>query len=120
MGRGRKRKPTERQIVEGDPRKRGVHKLDEQYASELKGQRGLPDCPPRLQGPAREAWDFWKPQFELMEADYTSLALTLEGGCILWHQYCEAYETLNRDGRTVFNAAGNEVNHPANARLNAS
>jgi P27 family predicted phage terminase small subunit len=120
VGKGRKGKPIERQIAEGDPQKRGVHKLDEKLASAPTGEKGLPSCPEYLQIYAREAYEFWKIQLELMEADYTALALTLEGGAVQWHQFREAYETLNREGRTVLNEKAREVNHPAVARLNQS
>ena len=50
--RGRKLKPLERQIAEGDPRKRGVHKLEEN----------------------------WKEQLEIMNLDYGAYALGLSAG----------------------------------------
>jgi hypothetical protein len=78
--RGRKPKPIECQIAEGDPHKRGVHKLDEMLASQPKSQRGLPEYPPYLSEEAKEAWDFWKARLENMDLDYHACALSLAAG----------------------------------------
>jgi hypothetical protein len=57
---GRKPKPAARQIAEGDPSKRGVHKLDAKLDAEPKATRGLPPCPKHLRGRARTAWRCWR------------------------------------------------------------
>jgi hypothetical protein len=44
--------------LEGDPRKLGVHRLEEKLKAEAKGARGLPKCPTHLKGLARKAWRF--------------------------------------------------------------
>ena len=66
---GQKPKPTKAQIAAGDPRKKGVHKLEEQLAAEPKASRGLPPCPEYLVGRARDAWTFWSHELELMDLD---------------------------------------------------
>src|SRR5260370_12224054 len=53
--RGRKPKPTEQQVAEGDPRKLGVHRLEQKLKAEAKGSCGLPKCPAPLKGLARKA-----------------------------------------------------------------
>ena len=57
---GRKPKPVQQQILEGDPTKRCVHRLDALKASLPKSERGLPDPRSHLQGLAREQWFIWK------------------------------------------------------------
>jgi len=54
--RGRRPKPTQRQISEGDLAKRGKHKLQAKLNSEPKPTRGLPPCPKHVVGVARSAW----------------------------------------------------------------
>ena len=84
--RGR-RMPTAQAIAEGDPRRKGVHKLDAKLAAEPKAERGLPDCPKRLQGLAREAWGFWSEELEKMGLDHRPDGPMLEGAC---RQYARA------------------------------
>ena len=79
--------PTAQAIAEGDPAKRGVHKLDARLAAEPKAERGLPDCPKRLQGLAREAWGFWSEELEKMGLDHRPDGPMLEGAC---RQYARA------------------------------
>jgi hypothetical protein len=54
--RGRKPKPLQQQIAEGDPRQRGKWKLRDRLQAEPKAARGLPPCPERLTGVARQRW----------------------------------------------------------------
>lgn len=88
--RGRKPKPISRQIAEGDPRKKGVHKLNEQLAAEPKASRGLPDCPRHLKGRARAAWNFWRAELEAMNLDSRPDAMMLEGACVSYARAVEA------------------------------
>jgi len=62
--RGRKLKPLERQIAEGDPRKRGVHKLEEN----------------------------WKEQLEIMNLDYGAYALGLSAGSMAFQGLRQAHK----------------------------
>src|SRR6266567_3976709 len=79
--RGRKPKPLQVQIAEGDPRRKGVRKLLEASQSVVKAPSGLPPCPEYLRGAARHAWDFWKNALESMSIDRMPDALTLEVAC---------------------------------------
>lgn len=88
--RGRKPKPVAQQIAEGDPRKRGVHKLDQKLADEPKAQRGLPDCPRHLKGRARAAWGFWRAELEAMNLDCRPDAMMLEGACLNYSRAVQA------------------------------
>jgi P27 family predicted phage terminase small subunit len=82
--RGRKPKPLKRQIAEGDTRKKGVRKLQEQLDAEPKAARGLPDCPEHLSGRARDAWEFWSTELAYMNLDSRPDAMMLEGACVAW------------------------------------
>jgi len=124
---GRKPKPIQRQMVEGDPAKRGVNTLDRKIAALPKAQRGIPDPPRHLQGLAREQWGIWKRDLELMQMDYSADAVMLEGACINYARAIEADETL-KDGCQVEepitdSLTGNQIgvklkNHPAVAVSN--
>ena len=94
--RGRKRKPTERQIAEGDPRKRGVHKLDERKATQPKTSKGLPDCPEFLGEVAKESYEFWKQELELMDMDKRPYAQVLTAVSIAWESVVNAYKTKDQ------------------------
>lgn len=98
---GRKPKPTARQIAEGDPRKKGVHKLDEKLAAEPKASRGLPDCPRHLKGRARAAWNSWREELEAMKLDARCDAVMLEGACVAYARAVEADLMVTKWGITV-------------------
>ena len=96
--RGRKPKPTARQIAEGDPRKKGVRKLREKLAAEPIATKGLPDCPRHLRGRARAAWNFWREELEGMGLDRRPDAQMLEGACVNYARAVEADLIVARDG----------------------
>ena len=98
---GRKPKPAARQIAEGDPSKRGVHKLDERLAAEPKAAHGLPSCPKHLKGLARKTWRFWSKELEAMSLDCRPDAMMLEGACVSYQTYVELYELIETQGKLV-------------------
>src|SRR5258706_4916759 len=100
---GRKPKPAAIQIAEGDPSKRGVHKLDGLREAEPKATRGLPSCPKHLKGMARKAWRFWADELEGMSLDCRPDAMMLEGACVVYQTYVELYEMILTQGQTVEN-----------------
>jgi P27 family predicted phage terminase small subunit len=128
--RGRKPKPTTLQIAEGDPRKLGTHKLEQKLKTEAKGERGLPRCPPHLQGIAREVWKFWSEELEKMNLDCRPDAQMLEGACIAYETAIECYLTIKKQGRSIpKRVLDPETNrlvvngltpHPAVAQMNAA
>jgi P27 family predicted phage terminase small subunit len=81
-----RRKPFTVQRAEGDPRKRGVHVLDNLIASEPEAERGLPACPRHLTGRARAAWKFWSEALHLMDIDRRPDAVMLEGACVAYQR----------------------------------
>lgn len=98
---GRKPKPAARQIAEGDPRKRGKHKLIDRLNAEPRASHGLPDCPRHLKGRARAAWQFWAEELAVMDLDRRPDAMMLEGACVNYARAVEADEIIARDGLTV-------------------
>ena len=98
---GRKPRPAARQIAEGDPRKRGVHKLDELADGEPKATRGLPECPKHLKSIARKAWRFWADELEGMSLDCRPDAMMLEGACVSYQTFVELYELIEGQGKLV-------------------
>jgi P27 family predicted phage terminase small subunit len=99
--RGRKPKPTAQQIAEGDPSKRGVHKLDAQLAAEPAATKGLPSCPRRLTGQAQKAWKFWAEELEAMDLDRRPDAIMLEGACVNFARAVEADLLIQLEGLVV-------------------
>src|SRR5579884_1012379 len=128
--RGRKPRPTAQQISEGDPRKLGVHRLEEKLKAEVRGTRGLPKCPPHLKGIARKAWRFWSEELEKMNLDCRPDALMLEGACIGYEMAITAYEAVQKQGLLVAKrildpetnrlVVSNVKPNPAVAQLNAA
>jgi P27 family predicted phage terminase small subunit len=128
--RGRKPKPTTQQIAAGDPRKLGVHRLEQKLEAEAKGARGLPKCPAHLKGLARKAWRFWSEELMHMNLDCRPDAMMLEGACIAYQAAIDAYETIQKQGSLVAKrildpetnklVVSNVKAHPAVAQGNAA
>lgn len=127
--RGRKPKPTQQQMNEGDPRKKGKGKLQQKLAAEPIAARGLPDCPAHLRGMAAARWAFWKEELEKMRLDSRPDDAMLEGACRHYARAVEADLVIEVSGITVeepvINREGELVghkikNHPAIATSNAA
>lgn len=128
---GKNRKPVQVQIAEGDPRGRGVHKLDEQLARLPGARRGLPDPPKHLVGLAKRQWFAWREELQYMDLDFSADAAVLEAACVNYARAVQADETLRKFRRCeckeeLLDKVTGEVlaiklrNHPAVARSNAS
>lgn len=98
---GRKPTPVKAQIAAGDPRRKGVHKLEQQLAAEPKASRGLPSCPKHLKGRARAAWNFWSEELAAMAIDHRPDSHMLEGACVAYDAAVDAYETILKQGRLI-------------------
>ena len=98
---GRKPKPIQTQISEGDPRKRGKNKLKEALAELPSPQRGYPPCPEHLSPLARKTWVFLAAQIEIMNQDHQPDALMLEGACVNYARAVKADQAVERDGITI-------------------
>jgi P27 family predicted phage terminase small subunit len=98
---GRKPKPLQQRLAEGDAKRFGVHKLDEKLAALPKAVRGLPAAPRYLRGVAREQWDRWKSDLEFMEMDFVADATMLAAACVMYQRALEADETIKREGAQI-------------------
>lgn len=99
--RGRKPKPTERQIAEGDPRRKGRKKLEQQLAAEPKPTTGLPNCPRHLKGRARSAWNFWSEELRAMGLDKRPDGPMLEGACRAYERAVKADLIVDQEGMII-------------------
>jgi len=99
--RGQQPKPTRVQIAEGDPLKHGVHKLAEKLAKEPKPTEGYGPCPEHLKGRARDLWEFWTAELEVMDLDRKPDGPMLEGACIAYDVMISTYETIQAQGRFI-------------------
>jgi len=95
------RKPTARQVIEGDKSKRGKRKLWEKLQSEPIAQKGLPACPAHLDGRARESWNFLRTEIELMQLDARPDAVALEAVCVAYARAVAADIRLNAEGTVI-------------------
>ena len=98
--RGRKPKPLQRALADGDTCKIGINKLKAKAEAEPKAGKGLPDCPAHLKGRAREAWEFWVKELEEMDLDRRPDAQMLEGACVAYHRAVQADLMVAREGIT--------------------
>lgn len=106
MSVGRKRTPVARQIAAGDPRMHGKNKLLEKLAALPKATKGLPTCPKHLKGAAREMWDIWVEELEVMGLDRRPDAAALAQACIAYQVTVEASNDINKRG-IVIGSRGN-------------
>src|SRR5215468_1480615 len=96
MPAGRPPKPLQIKLAEGDARKVGKRKLREAIALQPIAEPGLPPCPERLRGLARETWHFLAGQLKLMQMDRRPYALMLEGLCVLYETAVTADRLLDQ------------------------
>lgn len=99
--RGDKPKPTRLQIAEGDRSKVGKKKLEQIEASHPRAETGLPPCPERLQGVARESYEYWRDQLEKMNLAEMPDALTLERAAVHYALACEADIHIAQEGAVI-------------------
>lgn len=99
--RGRKPYPIQRQIVEGDRSKLGVHKLDARLAAIPKAEPGLGDCPADLGEIARAAWKFWRAELERMKLAFRPDRMALEGACTHYERARQADALIRKHGLVI-------------------
>lgn len=97
---GRKRKPLEVQISEGDPGKIGKRKLEARRAQLPQAESGFVSCPAQLKGRARASWIFWVEQLEIMKIDRRPDAHMLEGACLAYARAVDADLDVAKNGIT--------------------
>jgi P27 family predicted phage terminase small subunit len=99
--RGRKPKPLERQVAEGDPRKIGKVKLGTMLKNQPFVDGNLPDCPERFSVVAKQAWFFWKSELENMKLAASCDEKSLEMACIEFDTYLRANKAVRRLGEVI-------------------
>src|SRR5580765_1036673 len=119
---GRPPKPLQVRQNEGDAAKIGKRKLAAKLAAEPKAQPGLPECPPRLRGIARETWFAVTEDLEIMQLHQRPGAYEREMFCLARAKALQAEEQLEREGITlnipIYDREGMEIGvnkkqHPA-------
>jgi P27 family predicted phage terminase small subunit len=118
--RGRKPRPAAHQIAEGDPRKRGRHKLQEALNAEPPAAAGFPPCPRHLRGRARAAWNFWAAELAKMNLDRRPDAPMLEGACVNYARAVQADLEVSRVGITVSESTIDETGEVVLLRVKAN
>lgn len=112
--RGRKPTPTHLKVVTGNPGRRPLP------ANEPQGPAGVPDCPPHLQGLAREEWDRLAPALAQM-----GVLTLIDGGalalyCQAWSRWVQAEQAIAKmaardqmtGGLMIKTANGNPIQNP--------
>lgn len=94
-------KPTQLKIAEGDRRRVGKGTLQRRLEAEPIAQRGLGDAPAHLCALARQMWDFWRLELELMQLDSRPDRMILEGACVAYARAVAADTILHREGLIV-------------------
>jgi P27 family predicted phage terminase small subunit len=85
----------------GNPGHKSIAKLGDAPAA----LRGLPECPKRLKGAARDAWEFLVAQLNAMQLDFQADSLALEGACRAYQRAVDADAVIDELGSTF--KAGN-------------
>jgi P27 family predicted phage terminase small subunit len=98
---GPPRKQTKLKLLTGNPGKKKLPQGIEPTAT-----RGLPECPPRFVGAARDAWVFLAGQAVAMEIDYRVDALALEGACVAYGRAYDADAVIDALGATFTSPNG--------------
>jgi P27 family predicted phage terminase small subunit len=99
--RGRKPKPIEQQIAEGDPGKFGKAKLEARLEKRPRTCDSIPDCPKGLSRVGREAWEFWTEELEGMNLAARCDAKFLEMACVEFATYAKADAAIHKLGEVI-------------------
>jgi P27 family predicted phage terminase small subunit len=95
------RKPTQQKINEGDAHRSGRQALQRKLDAEPHAEHGLPPAPEYLPERARDAYEFWRAELELMQLDHTPDRVALEGAAVAYCRATEAELTVSREGAIV-------------------
>jgi len=104
--RGRKPTPTALRVLRGNAGKRALPQ------GEPKPAPARPECPPQLQGEARQEWERVADELEplglLAKVDRAALALY----CDAWGRWVEATEALRQYGLVIKSPSGYPMQSP--------
>src|SRR4051794_5316059 len=101
--RGRKPKPIEQHIAEGDPSKFGKAKLEARLERKPRTCDSIPDCPKRLSKIGKEAWQFWTEELEGVNLAARCDAKFLEMACVEFSPYAKADAAIHKLGESLRN-----------------
>ncbi len=103
---GRKPKPTELKILEGNPGKRALNN------KEPKPEVVIPDCPQHLKGVARTEWNRLAKELHALKIitkiDRAALAVC----CTAWADYVKACKKLEKEGEVITSEKGGLYQNP--------
>jgi hypothetical protein len=88
------------QIAQGDPSRRGVHKLNELLAAEPQFESGIP-ASPRLKGDARLIYDYFRDQLAATDMDRACDCYALERAANALSLAWKADRYLARQGEVI-------------------
>jgi P27 family predicted phage terminase small subunit len=103
---GRKPKPTELKILEGNP---GRHPLN---AAEPRPQCGPPDCPSQLDGPAKTEWRRLAQELADLGILTRIDRAVLAAYCVAWSRWARAQRKLSKQGELLKSEGGAEYQNP--------
>ncbi len=106
MTRGRKPKPTDLKVLEGNPGKRALNR------KEPKPEAVIPDCPNHLRGTARTEWKRITQELHklklISKVDRAALAIC----CTAWADYVRACNKLEKEGEVIISEKGGLYQNP--------
>ena len=100
---GRRPKPTELKILEGNPGKRKLNKR------EPKPTSLVPACPAHLKGIARQAWLKYSGELYRLKLMTNVDTIALEGLCVAVARALKADRILEKEGFTIRTIQGNVI-----------
>lgn len=106
MTRGRKPKPTEQKILEGNPGKRTLGE------KEPKPETKIPPCPTHLKGEARTEWDRVTKQLLKLNIISEIDRASLTAYCTAWGTYVKACKKLEKESEVMISDAGGMYQNP--------
>jgi len=104
--RGRKPKPNELKILQGNPGRRKIQATP-------KPDKAVPDCPEWLPGEAKKEWARIVPELEKLGLVSRLDMAALSAYCCAWAQMKAAEELIEIEGMTIKTATGYLQSHPA-------
>lgn len=106
MSQGRKPKPTAVKLLEGNPGKRKLNKM------EPTPEVAIPECPNHLHGAARTEWHRLVVELQhlgmISRLDRAALAIC----CTAWADYVKACNKLEKEGEVMISDKGGYYQNP--------
>lgn len=106
MTRGRKPKPTEQKILEGNPGKRAINN------KEPKPKTKIPPCPSHLKGEARKEWNRVTKELLTLKIISEIDRAALVAYCTAWGMYVKACGKLEKQSEVMISDLGGLYQNP--------